>query len=194
MLRRYGATGRARMLERLADELERSAARTTTATVDLTTAAERSGFTRGHLRRLIRTGSYAPLGTRQESPWSASQTSPGSPAVLLPIRARRPGPSGVTQLPTCSGAQCARSCSRGSRKPESPPRKIETAGSGGTSPPLPRLWGLHPRGIPPVRGLARLRLAIARRTAIQRLGARQAPTNYPRPLSEHDIAFTSSSN
>jgi hypothetical protein len=82
VLRRYGAAGRARMLEHLADELERSAARTTTATVDLTTAAERSGFTRGHLRRLIRTGKLC-------ATWNAA----GEPVVSLADLPRKPGQS-----------------------------------------------------------------------------------------------------
>jgi hypothetical protein len=59
VFRRYGAAGRARMLERLADELERAADADQSATVDLSTAAELSGFTRAHLRRLIRDGKLA---------------------------------------------------------------------------------------------------------------------------------------
>lgn len=59
VFRRYGAAGRARMLERMADELERSADADQCTTVDLSTAAELSGFTRAHLRRLIREGKLA---------------------------------------------------------------------------------------------------------------------------------------
>ena len=59
VFRRYGACGRARMLERLADELERAAGADQSVTVDLSTAAELSGFTRAHLRRLIRDGKLA---------------------------------------------------------------------------------------------------------------------------------------
>jgi hypothetical protein len=56
VFRRYGSTGRARMLERLAAELDRVTSDESAAEVDLTTAAERTGFTRGHLRRLYRNG------------------------------------------------------------------------------------------------------------------------------------------
>jgi hypothetical protein len=50
VFRRYGAAGRARMLERMAAELELSAQADQTACVDLSTAAQVSGFTRAHLR------------------------------------------------------------------------------------------------------------------------------------------------
>jgi hypothetical protein len=56
VFRRYGAAGRARMLEHMAAELELSTQVGQTACVDLSTAAELSGFTRAHLRRLIRNG------------------------------------------------------------------------------------------------------------------------------------------
>jgi hypothetical protein len=59
VFRRYGAAGRARMLERMADELERAAEADQSATVDLSTVAKLSGFTRAHLRRLIRVGKLA---------------------------------------------------------------------------------------------------------------------------------------
>jgi hypothetical protein len=66
VFRRYGAAGRARMLEVMADEVERAAGTDQAATVDLSTAAELSGFTRAHLRRLIRDGKLAatPDGSR----------------------------------------------------------------------------------------------------------------------------------
>jgi hypothetical protein len=56
VLRRYGATARAQMLERMAAELEQSTAEGAAAVVGLSAAAELSGFTRGHLRRLYRNG------------------------------------------------------------------------------------------------------------------------------------------
>lgn len=56
VFRRYGAAGRARMLERMAAELELTAEADQSAAVDLNTAAELSGFSRAHLRRLIRDG------------------------------------------------------------------------------------------------------------------------------------------
>jgi hypothetical protein len=56
VFRRYGAAGRARLLERMAAELEVSTHAHASATVDLSTAAALSGFSRAHLRRLIREG------------------------------------------------------------------------------------------------------------------------------------------
>ena len=56
VLRRYGANSRARMLEQMAAELESSTAAEATAIVGLSVAAQLSGFTRAHLRRLIREG------------------------------------------------------------------------------------------------------------------------------------------
>ncbi|HET7462589.1 MAG TPA: hypothetical protein VFJ82_15150 [Longimicrobium sp.] len=44
------------MLERLAAELDQTASNEAAAVVDLTGAAELTGFTRGHLRRLFRDG------------------------------------------------------------------------------------------------------------------------------------------
>jgi len=68
VLRRYGATGRARMLERLAAELELSTTNEAAAPVDLTTAAELSGFTRGHLRRLYRAGKLIAVAVERGEP------------------------------------------------------------------------------------------------------------------------------
>lgn len=68
VLRRYGATGRARMLERLAAELELSTTNEAAAPVDLSTAAELSGFTRGHLRRLYREGKLIAVAVEQGEP------------------------------------------------------------------------------------------------------------------------------
>ena len=68
VLRRYGATGRARMLERLAAELELSTTNEAAAPVDLSTAAELSGFTRGHLRRLYREGKLIAVAVERGEP------------------------------------------------------------------------------------------------------------------------------
>ncbi|HZG43366.1 MAG TPA: hypothetical protein VEY93_10420 [Longimicrobium sp.] len=68
VLRRYGATSRARMLEEMAAELEASTAADATATVALSIAAELSGFTRAHLRRLIREGKLVTAGTEGREP------------------------------------------------------------------------------------------------------------------------------
>jgi hypothetical protein len=68
VFRRYGSTGRARMLERLAAELEQTATEEAAAVVDLTTAAQLTGFTRGHLRRLFRDGRLAPVRMEGDEP------------------------------------------------------------------------------------------------------------------------------
>src|SRR5215212_391155 len=68
VFRRYGSTGRARMLERLAAELEQTASHEAAALVDLTGAAELTGFTRGHLRRLYRDGRLVPVRVEGDEP------------------------------------------------------------------------------------------------------------------------------
>jgi len=68
VFRRYGSTGRARMLERLAAELEQSANDEAAAVVDLAGAAQLTGFTRGHLRRLFREGRLMPVRMEGEEP------------------------------------------------------------------------------------------------------------------------------
>lgn len=68
VLRRYGVTSRARLLEQMAAELEASTAADATATVTLSIAAELSGFTRAHLRRLIREGKLVTAGTEGREP------------------------------------------------------------------------------------------------------------------------------
>jgi hypothetical protein len=68
VFRRYGSTGRARMLERLAAELEQSATEEAAAVVDLSTAAQLTGFTRGHLRRLYRAGRLEPVRMEGDEP------------------------------------------------------------------------------------------------------------------------------
>jgi hypothetical protein len=68
VFRRYGSTSRARMLERLAVELEQTASDEAAAVVDLTGAAELTGFTRGHLRRLFRDGRLMPVRMAGDEP------------------------------------------------------------------------------------------------------------------------------
>jgi hypothetical protein len=80
VFRRHGATGRARMLERIAEALEQSTRAPESVRVDLATATERSGFTRGHLRRLIRTGKLP-----------ASINAAGEPEIRLADLPRKAG-------------------------------------------------------------------------------------------------------
>lgn len=68
VFRRYGSTARARMLERLADELEQTADEDAHAVADLATAARLTGFTRGHLRRLYRERRLIPVGMEDGEP------------------------------------------------------------------------------------------------------------------------------
>lgn len=56
------------MLERLATELEQTATEEAAAVVDLTIAAQLTGFTRGHLRRLFRDGRLAAVRMEGDEP------------------------------------------------------------------------------------------------------------------------------
>ena len=68
VLRRYGAASRARMLERLAAELEESLVGGGEELVDLSRAVALSGFTRGHLRRLMGDSKLIPAGHKGREP------------------------------------------------------------------------------------------------------------------------------
>jgi hypothetical protein len=99
VFRRYGAAGRARMLERMADELEHTAETDQSATVDLSTAAALSGFTRAHLRRLIRGGKPTPTsdGARvraSDLPRKLGHTLQPAPAESMLRTSHRGGPCG----------------------------------------------------------------------------------------------------
>jgi hypothetical protein len=88
VLRRYGVTSRARLLEQMAAELEASTAADATATVALSVAAEVSGFTRAPLRRLIREGKLVSAGTEGREPQVRLSDLPrkathGAPAELV---------------------------------------------------------------------------------------------------------------
>lgn len=96
VLRRHGAIGRARMLERLAEELECCAAGASTGAVDLDTAAELSGFTRAHLRRLIRTGKLP-----------ATVNAAGRTEVRVADLPRKPGGARVAPRPATPSARRA---------------------------------------------------------------------------------------
>jgi hypothetical protein len=63
LLRSYGAPGHARLLERLAADLEAELAAESSPVVDLAGAVFLSGYSRAHLRRLLRTGRLLNLGT-----------------------------------------------------------------------------------------------------------------------------------
>jgi hypothetical protein len=77
VLRRYGATSRARLLEQMAAELEASTATDATTTVALSVAAEVSGFTRAHLRRLIQEGKLGTAGAEGREPQLRLSDLPG---------------------------------------------------------------------------------------------------------------------
>jgi hypothetical protein len=88
VLRRYRRKQPRPELEQMAAELEASTAADVTATVALSVAAELSGFTRAHLRRLIREGKLDTAGTEgrepqvrlSDLPWKATH---GAPAQLV---------------------------------------------------------------------------------------------------------------
>lgn len=78
ILRRYGASAQADTLEILAAQLTEHRARSTAESVDLATAAAMSGYSRSHLRRLIRTGALRNHGTER------------APALLISDLPRKP--------------------------------------------------------------------------------------------------------
>jgi hypothetical protein len=94
VFRRYGAAGRARMLERMAAELEQTTRGDGAARVDLRTAADLSGFSRSHLRRLIRTGKLP-----------ATRDGAGDPLVSVSDLPRKPGRSGGAPADWPSGRE-----------------------------------------------------------------------------------------
>lgn len=63
ILRSYGDEPRAAMLDRLADQLENDTCETDGARVDLSEAVELTGYSRGHLRRLLLAGKLRNVGT-----------------------------------------------------------------------------------------------------------------------------------
>lgn len=79
VLRRRGAVARAAMLERLAAELEEDLARDAPPLVDLGRAADLSGYTRGHLRRMLMEGGLVNHGSEAR------------PLVLAADLPRKPG-------------------------------------------------------------------------------------------------------
>jgi hypothetical protein len=126
VFRRYGAGGRARMLERMAAELERSTRGDRAARVDLRTAADLSGFSRSHLRRLIRTGKL-----------SATKDGAGNPLLRVSDLPRKAGRLGGAPATWPSGREAVAELlrSRPAQKNRKSEQKIGTAGSGGASTP-----------------------------------------------------------
>jgi hypothetical protein len=96
VLRHYGATRRARMLERMAAELERCTADEAAAVVDLSAASELTGFTRGHLRRLYRDGRLIPAAVEDGDPLFRVSDLPRKPGATP--AADRPGPAPRIQI------------------------------------------------------------------------------------------------
>lgn len=80
VFRRYGATGRARMLEQIAAELELSTADEAAAVVGMRAAVALTGFTRGHLRRLYREGRLVAAGVERGEPMFRVSDLPRKPA------------------------------------------------------------------------------------------------------------------
>jgi hypothetical protein len=141
VFRRYGAAGRARMLERMADKLECAAGADQSRTVDLSTAAELSGFTRAHLRRLIREGKLAATsdGTRVRA--SDLPRKRGHTLRQVPARCRV-WPSGREAVSDLLARPERKRASPPPRRciTESslPPKKSGRRARGGQAPPLAR--------------------------------------------------------
>lgn len=91
MLRSYGARGHARLLERLAAELEAELTAESSTVVDLAGAVHLSGYSRGHLRRLLRSGQLQNVGT-ENSPEFITADLPRKPGHI-------PGNTALAQLP-----------------------------------------------------------------------------------------------
>lgn len=86
LLRSYGAPGHARLLERLAADLEAELQAESGAVVDLAAAVRLTGYTRGHLRRLLRSGQLRNVGTDH------------APAVIASELPRKPGQPRTTKI------------------------------------------------------------------------------------------------
>ena len=80
VFRRYGATGRARMLEQIAAELELSTTDEAAAVVGMRAAVALTGFTRGHVRRLYRAGRLVPVSVERGQPMFRVSDLPRKPA------------------------------------------------------------------------------------------------------------------
>jgi hypothetical protein len=96
VLKHYGATRRARMLERMAAELERCTADEAAAVVDLSAASALTGFTRGHLRRLYRDGRFIPAAVEDGDLLFRVADLPRKPGAAP--AADRPGPAPRIQI------------------------------------------------------------------------------------------------
>lgn len=82
VLRDYGDDRAADLLERLAAELEADLHDGATEVVDMSRAVEMTGYTRGHLRRLLVAGKLRNIGTPDEPAFLSSELprKPGQPA------------------------------------------------------------------------------------------------------------------
>jgi hypothetical protein len=95
VLRSYGAPGHARLLERLAADLEAELHAESAAVVNLADAVHLSGYTRGHLRRLLRTRQLRNLGSDIAPEFAASDL-PRKPGYVPAHETLAPPPrSGV---------------------------------------------------------------------------------------------------
>lgn len=96
VLRSYGAPGHARLLERLAADLEAELRAESAAVVNLADAVHLSGYTRGHLRRLLRAGQLRNLGSDIAPRFTASDL-PRKPGYVPAHEILAPPPkSGVS--------------------------------------------------------------------------------------------------
>jgi hypothetical protein len=96
VFKRYGATGRARMLEQIAAEVERSTADESAAVVGMRAAVALTGFSRGHLRRLYREGRLLAAGLERGEPVFRVSDLPRKPAARP--TAARPAPVSRAQF------------------------------------------------------------------------------------------------
>lgn len=82
VLRRYGAEEHADVLERCIEDVEAEESEKADRRVDLAQASIVTGFTRGHLRRLIATGKLRNVGTSENPEFMLSEL-PRKPGYLV---------------------------------------------------------------------------------------------------------------
>lgn len=90
LLRARAAEVQARILEQCADELEAALAASARTRIGLAEAARLTGFTRGHLRRLVKAGTLPNHGTERE-PAFLSTDLPRKPGYGVDVPVSAPG-------------------------------------------------------------------------------------------------------
>ncbi len=96
VLRRYGADDRAELVERLAAEMEAEMQAGGSETIGLEAAAELSGYSAAHVRRLLREGRLRNLGSARSPAFLADEL-PRKPGHVPPHTAPPSAPAGLSK-------------------------------------------------------------------------------------------------